>query len=146
METRVQKQFVYNGFGFPVVLKNVPMVKVRGIWTPNINYNVLSKGILETMAIHPVRLTGREIRFVRHYFEMTLEEFGERFGVSHPAVLKWEKNASAPARMAWGTEKDLRLFILDQLGAKPTRLVETYRKLKRPAANRVRRITMDLAA
>ena len=41
METKVQKRFVDTGFGFPIRLINVPMVKVRGVWTPKINYNEL---------------------------------------------------------------------------------------------------------
>ena len=31
------------GFGFPVVLLNVPMIRIRGIWTPNINQKTLKK-------------------------------------------------------------------------------------------------------
>ncbi len=146
MEQRTQKRLVYQGFGFPVVLRNVPMVKIRGAWTPKVNYNVPARDVLEALAVHSTRLSGHEVRFVRHYFEMTLEQFAARFAVSHPAVLKWEKAADAPAKMGWGTEKDLRLFILDRLGAKAARLADTYRKLARPVGTRSRRIIMDLAA
>jgi len=146
MEKRTQGQFVYEGFGFPVVLKNVPMIKARGSWTPDVDYNVLAKDVLQAIAIHATRLTGGEVRFVRHYFEMTLEQFGERFGVSHPAVLKWEKTGAESANMTWGIEKDLRLFILDALGAKPKTFAETYRKLARPLRLTARRIVVDAAA
>ncbi|MFC1611551.1 hypothetical protein ACFL6C_11385 [Myxococcota bacterium] len=146
MEKRTQKRFVYEGFGFPVVLRNVPMVKVRGVWTPKVDFNQLARSVLEALALHPARLSGHEVKFVRHFFEMTLDKFAERFGVSHPAVLKWERTADAPAKMSWGTEKDLRLFILDELGAKAQRLAATYRKLARPVGTKSRRITMDLAA
>lgn len=146
MTTRTQKQFVYEGFGFPVVLKNVPMVKVRGIWTPNVNFNGLARRLVELLATHPARLTGHEVRFVRHNFDMTLQQFAARFGVSHPAVVKWEKTGDEPANMNWGTEKDLRLFMLDSLGVKPKRFAETYRQLARPVSSRARRLTMDVAA
>jgi DNA-binding XRE family transcriptional regulator len=146
MEKRIQGQFVYEGFGFPVVLKNVPMVKVRGAWTPDVDYNALSKGVLRAIATHQDRLTGGEVRFVRHYFEMTLQQFAERFGVSHPAVLKWEKAGAGVANMTWGIEKDLRLFILDSMGAKPKTLAETYRMLARPPRVTSRRIVLDAVA
>ena len=146
MQRRIQKQFVDEGFGFPVVLNNVPMIKLRGVWTPDIDYNRLAKMVLETLAEHPARLTGNEVKFVRHWFEMTLQQFADRFGVTHPAVIKWERQASHPANMAWGTEKDLRLFILDGLGKKPRIIAEAYRKLARPVSARARRITMDVAA
>lgn len=146
METRVQKQFIDKGFGFPVVLKNVPMIKVRGHWTPYIDYNRLAKDVLRALSTHESRLTGDEVRFVRHSFEMTLQQFAARFDVSHPAVLKWERAGSDPTNMRWTTEKDLRMFIVDSLGANPRVLAETYRRLARPASNRTRRVSMDLAA
>ena len=121
------------------------MIKVRGTWTPNVDYNALAKGVLVAMAAHPARLTGREVRFVRHYFEMTLQQFAERFGVSHPAVLKWEKAGARQANLTWGTEKDLRLFILDSLGAKAKEIADTYRSLARPMRASPRRIVMDPA-
>jgi hypothetical protein len=34
MQTKKQKRFVYQGLGFPVLLLNVEMGKVRGVWTP----------------------------------------------------------------------------------------------------------------
>jgi len=146
MEKKIQKQFVYDGFGFPVVLKNVPMTKARGRWTPNINYNDLTMDVLKALATHGSRLTGAEVRFVRQASEMTLQEFAQRFDVSHPAVMKWERAGASPTSMAWTTEKDVRLFIIDSFGGKPKALVETYHRLEQPASERRRRVSMDLAA
>ena len=91
METKIQKEFIDNGFGFPVHLRNVPMVKVRGEWTPKVNYNHLAESLLHALSFKPTRLTGLEIHFIRNHFEMTLKEFSKRFCVSHVAVMKWEK-------------------------------------------------------
>lgn len=129
METKMQKEFIDTGFGFPVRILNVPMVKVRGHWTPKINYNGLADAVLFELAQQPSRLTGSEVKFIRHRFEMTLQEFGKRFDVSHVAVLKWEKAGNKPTAMSWPTEKDLRLFILDQLRKKPQDLAKLYREL-----------------
>ena len=89
MNTKIQKRFVDEGFGFPVVLRNVEMVKVRGVWTPKVDYNHLAKVIIMALAHKPSRLTGAEVKFIRHYFKMTLTQFGNRFSVSHPGVIKW---------------------------------------------------------
>jgi hypothetical protein len=48
--------------------------------------------------------------------------------------------------MTWGIEKDMRLFILDSLGAKPKTFAETYRKLARPFCVAPRRIVLDEVA
>ena len=93
-ETKIQKEFIDTGFGFAVRLKNVPMIKVRGTWTPKINYNHLAEAVLHSLAFKSARLTGAEIKFIRTHFDMTLQEFAKRFCVTHVAVLKWEDRKS----------------------------------------------------
>ena len=100
------------GFGFPIRLLNVPMIKVRGAWTPKINYNALSLKVLRALAHKESRLTGNEIKFIRTHFEMSLQEFAKRFCVTHVGVMKWEKTKNAPTSMGWSAEKDIRLFVL----------------------------------
>ena len=142
MEKKIQKRFDYTGFGFPAVLLDVPMGMVRGTWTPLVDYNKLQRDIVEALAYKPVRLTGSEIHFIRAYFEMTLVEFGNRFSVSHPAVIKWESAGDEPAAMSWAVEKDIRLFILDSLSSRPTAIVKLYRDLRREAERGTKPIEM----
>jgi hypothetical protein len=132
-ETKKQKRFVYDGFGFPVVLCNVTMIKVRGAWTPKVDYNKLGQDVLIELAHKPARLTGNEVRFIRHWFEMPLTQFGRRFSVSHPAVLKWEEAKDEATTMKWSVEKDIRLFILDALKVKDAMLAALYRDLRKEA-------------
>ena len=129
-QTKIQKVFVCYGCGFPVKLLNVPMIKVRGIWTPNINYNHLTETVLKALYIKPARLTGNEIRFIRLHFEMTLQAFARRFGVSHVAVIKWQEMKNRPTTMNWATEKDLRLFIYTKLKITPRELIDLYQFLE----------------
>jgi hypothetical protein len=37
MTTKIVAKYIDRGFGFPIVLEQVPMVQVRGKWTPAIN-------------------------------------------------------------------------------------------------------------
>lgn len=76
---------------------------------------------------------------------MTLQNFAQRFSVSHPAVLKWEKTASKPTAMTWATEKDLRLHILAKLEAKPSALVALYSDLEREASKSAAPVEIDAA-
>ncbi len=117
MERKVQKHFVDEGFGFPVHLLNVPMVKVRGQWTPDVDYNKLQKIVLKQLAHKPGRLSGDEIHFIRQALEMTLQQFAKRLGLSHVAVIKWEKVGAEATSMNWSTEKDIRLFVLSMVKA-----------------------------
>ena len=127
---RRQKAFVDQGFGFPVVLFNVPTTMVRGTEVLDINYKKYAHAVLQALANHPRRLTGDQIRFIRHYFGKTLKEFAHRFGQkSHQAVLKWEACAENATNMNWAAEKDIRLFILDQLDVSAQRFQKLYSAL-----------------
>jgi len=143
-EIKIQKRFIYDGFGFPVVLRNVPMIKVRGSWTPKVDYNKLAEDVLIALAHKPARLTGSEVRFIRQYFEMTLAEFGNRFSVSHPAVIKWEGQDEATS-MKWPIEKDIRLFVLDSLNVDAEDLANLYRNLKKEAKNKGKPVEMKIS-
>lgn len=129
MEIKIQKRFIDTGFGFPIRLINVPMVKVRGVWTPKINYNALALVVLRALAHKESRLTGAEIKFIRTHFELTLQTFAKRFCVTHVAALKWEKAQNQLTAMNWTTEKDIRLFILSRLAANADELAQLYNEL-----------------
>ena len=106
------------------------MAKVRGEWTPAINYNLLAEIVLKELFEKEGRLIGNEVRFIRQHFEMTLQEFAKRFGVTHPGVLKWEGQKNKPTGMNWATEKDIRLFALLKLKSKSKEIVDLYTMLE----------------
>lgn len=136
-DRKVAARHTYRGFGFPVVLMGVPMVRVRGRWTPDVNLDELQSMLLEVVAERDGRLTGDEVRFIRLAHHMTLAAFAERFGVTHPAVLKWERAGARPSGMSWSTEKDMRLFVLAGRPSAEKRFLEAYRALeKKPTAAR----------
>lgn len=105
------------------------MVEIRGVWTPEVNYNVLQKVVLLALCYQPTALSGNQVRFIRKYFEMTLVKFAKKFGVTHAAVLKWEKKDDNPAKILEGYEKEIRFFVMDQIlpDAKEFRLA--FRKI-----------------
>ncbi len=129
METKKVKEFVDMGLGFPIRLRNVTMVKVRGIWTPFIKYNKLSDWALLSLSRIARPLTGSEVRFIRLHLGMTLQEFAKRFDVTHQAVMRWESKVGKPTAMNWSTEKDLRLFAQSRISTKPEKLGELYEEL-----------------
>lgn len=138
MGKKVQKTYVDTGLGFPVTLRNVPMVKVRGEWVADINYNSYMRAVLLELPGKKGALTGSEVRFVRQYLKLTLEKFAFRFNVSHAAVLKWEKAGNKATRMGWSTEKDLRLFVLRSV------LIETHKKSQGKTAEELLRLYESL--
>ena len=130
MEKKVIPHYVYEGFGFPIDLINVPMIKTRGEWIPDIEYNKLRKALLLALVEKPSSLTGNEVRFIRKYFRKTLEAFGQEFGVSHAAVIDWEKTENHPIKINPATEKCVRLFIVDALNVGDHKFRESYHDVK----------------
>jgi hypothetical protein len=129
MKKKIQKIYQDNGFGFPMTLLNVPLIQVRGEWIPFVNQKELQSLVTQALVVKPARLTGNEVRFIRQFTQMTLEQFAERFDVTHPAVLKWEKTKNAITGMAWTTEKDIRLFALNALNPRAQQFMAAYQRL-----------------
>ncbi len=115
-QQRVKKELVVESLGFPVRLRNVPMREFRGEWEPDINWDELQHVVLWALAHKPAPLTGDEVRFVRHFMELTLKEFAELCAVgTHPTVMNWESKGSQPTGMHKSTEIVLRARILETL-------------------------------
>ncbi len=112
---KVEKEYTYEGLGFPIVLKNVPMIELRGVWTLDIDLNVLQKAVLLALAHNPADLTGNQVRYIRTWLNLTQIAFGKLFGVTHPAVVKWEKAGEKASKINLTTQRDLRLLLLDKL-------------------------------
>lgn len=115
MEKKRAKKFRYEGLGFPIILLDVPMIKVRDIWTPAIDFNELQKVVLVELCDMSFPLSGNQVHFIRTYFEMTLDAFGKHFGVTHVAVINWEKTKNKLAKINPSLELLIRLFILEKL-------------------------------
>lgn len=85
---RKKESFIFEGFGFPIKLINVPMKKAAGEWCIDVNMNKLMIVALEVLIHKPIPLNGDELSFIRSYLQMTTTEFGKVFGVSHVASSK----------------------------------------------------------
>lgn len=142
MEKKVVSFYEVPGFGFPVEIINAPMVKVHGEWILDIDQIDLERKVASAVAMKPVRLTGNEIKFLRHHLDMTLKEFAKKFDVTHPAVLKWERAGHHVPDMKWTTEKDIRLFILSN-AVKPVQFFAVYQLLEEKKPAKKQKVSLD---
>ena len=112
---KIAGRYVEESLGFAVTLINVPMKFVRGDWLPDIPLNEFQRVVLWMLAYMPVALTGKQLRFVRHWMEKTQQEFAQMLDVTHAAVSKWESKRHEPTGMAKSTEVLVRLNMLAEL-------------------------------
>lgn len=103
---------IYKGLGFPIRLVNAPMRKVYGKWVFDFSMGVFQEVVLYMLATKTSPISGSELRFIIDYFELSYRDFAKLLGVSHAAVVKWEKEKS---KMNLHTEISLRLYILNFL-------------------------------
>lgn len=118
--------FIYEGLGFPIRLVNTPLKKVHGEWVFDFSMGAFQKTVLMMLVNKPSLLTGPELRFIIDYFEMSYRDFAKIFGVSHVAIVKWEKEES---KMNPSTEVCLRLYILNHLKVTDKEFRKIYLKI-----------------
>jgi DNA-binding transcriptional regulator YiaG len=128
MKETKQETFLYEGLGFPVLMINVPMKKVLGEWVMNINFAELQRVAMLALAKKNVSLTGKEVRSIRHYLNMSTHKFAEELGVSHVAILNWE---SEERKMNADTEIHMRLYILNYLKVTDKEFRKIYNQFDR---------------
>ena len=86
-----KETYAFTGLGFPVQIIDCPMKKILGEWVIDINLNALQLWVFNELIHKKSPLSGKEMRFMRKFMHLTTEAFGKRLGVSHAAVVKWEK-------------------------------------------------------
>ena len=128
MRAKIAKKFEYDGLGFPIMLLNVPMVNIRGIEVPDIDYNILQRTVLFQLCQKAVPLSGNEVRFIRQYLELNYTEFAKTFGVTHASVIHWEAAKNNRAKITPSLEICIRLHILDSLKADNKIFRKTFRE------------------
>lgn len=126
MKHKKKVTLTWEGLGFPIRLINVPMKKIFGEWILDINLDHFQKSVLHILACKPTPLTGGELRFIIDYLQLSTRKFALLFGVTHAAVLKWEKEKS---RMNPSTEVCLRLYLLDHLKVADREFRRLYLKI-----------------
>ena len=99
---------------------------MSGEWVLNLDMELLQRIVLEAIIHKPALLSGTEIRYIRKYMYLSMEEFGKTFGVSHAAVSKWEnsRNGIVPA-----LDVCIRLHIMEYLKVKDVEFRQLYRDL-----------------
>ena len=115
MKTKIVKNYLYEGLGFPVELEAVEMRYIEDDWYPIIDVKKVANQVIGKLAVQESRLTGNQVKFIRTYYSMPLREFGKVVvHESHTAVSKWEKREDLPTNMNINTEHELRLYIVER--------------------------------
>jgi len=126
MTERKNDTLIYKGLGFPIKLIGVPMKKMFGDWVMDIDMTELQIVVLKALVGKPAQLTKAELKFIRHFLELTTTEFGKVFGVTHSAVVQWE---NGKRNLSPSIELCIRLHVMNHLHVKDREFRNLYNNI-----------------
>jgi DNA-binding transcriptional regulator YiaG len=85
------KTIIYEDFGFPITLVDVPIKLVMGEEILDIDMHKLEISVLKHLIFKATPLTGSQLRFIRKFLRLSTTDFAKKLGVTHPTILSWEK-------------------------------------------------------
>lgn len=91
---------------------------------------VLHAAIATTLVIERQHLTGREVRFIRKFLNLTQAQLANLLGVEEQSVRRWEKLSRVPK----AADHSVRLIFLDSQRPKQPKLPQMAQIVKRADA------------
>ena len=114
--TKVARNFIYGGLGFPVIFRAVEVKEVMGELVPNINHRKLQDEAFLALLRASFKFSGAHLSFVRNYMGLKQEDLGLRLGLSgHSMISKWEKKKAAATGMSGAIEAGVRILMYEYL-------------------------------
>ncbi len=94
MKKKIIAEFIFEGFGFPVILRNVSVDKYDGEDFPEIDYFELTQQTVRALIMSSTAINGAQLQFLRKYTKKSLRDLGEELKVSHAQIKIWEDRNS----------------------------------------------------
>lgn len=108
------KEIIYNGLGFPIILKVTKTKNFRGEILPDINHRELEDLVFKSLLFAKANLSGSQLAFVRGYMQKSQQDFASLLGLkSHATISGWENKNLAASGMPLATELVIRMLMAD---------------------------------
>lgn len=118
VKSKIEKNYLYEDFGFPVIIPSVKLINYKDEWLPQIDILELELNVAKSLNETHVRFTGNHIRFIRSFLNQSLRDFAKSLGMSHVAVKKWEGSGDRAAAMAYPIEFFIRFLLRESIRRK----------------------------
>lgn len=115
MEKKIMKEYIFEGFGFPVVLHNVQIDNFEGEEYPELDYKELEFKTVQSLIASPRALTGNQLKFLRKFMKRSLRDIASDIEVSHAQIKNWEDRAKDSTGMGADVERRFKNFVLTYL-------------------------------
>lgn len=114
---RIEKNYVFTGFGFNVVIPQVIINSIAGEEYPDLDMNALKITTAKNLLLSKSRISGAQLSFLRTLMRLSLVNLSEMIDVPPSTISLWEKNSEKITGLTVSQERLLRLqaieYILD---------------------------------
>lgn len=112
---KILNTYIFKGFGFDILLKDVTVKSVDGEDYPNINMNELKTNTAKTLLVSKQRLTGNQLKFLRTYLKMSFDDVSEKIHIAASTLRSWENKAVDFTGLSLEQEKAFRILAVNQI-------------------------------
>ena len=109
------KTYIFKGFGFDVLLKDVNVKSVDGEEYPDINMNELKTDTAKALLTNKQCLTGHQLKFLRTYLKMSFDEVSEKIHIPASTLRSWENKGTDFTGFGLEQEKAFRILAINQI-------------------------------
>jgi DNA-binding transcriptional regulator YiaG len=109
------KTYIFAGFGFDVLLKDVVIKSVDGEDYPNINMNELKNETAKALLGSKQSLTGHQLKFLRTYLKMSFDDVSSKIHIPSSTLRSWENKGGDFTGLSLEQEKAFRILAINEI-------------------------------
>lgn len=113
--SKILSKYIFTGFGFDVLLKDIVIKKVDGEEYPDININELKLKTAKALLVMPVKMTGHQIKFLRTFLKLSYDDLSRKIDVPASTLRSWEKKGHETSGFSVEHEKLFRNYAIHSL-------------------------------
>jgi DNA-binding transcriptional regulator YiaG len=113
--SKVLETYIFTGFGFDVLLKNVVMKKAQGEEYPDINMNELKLLTAKALLRNQQQLTGHQLKFLRTFVQMSFDDVSKKIHTAASTLRSWENKGDEFTGLGLDQEKAFRIMMINKI-------------------------------
>jgi DNA-binding transcriptional regulator YiaG len=108
--SKVLEKYIFTGFGFDVLLRDVVVKNVHGEAYPDVNMNELKLKTVKALLVMPIKLTGYQIKFLRTFLKLSFDDLSEKIDIPASTIRSWENRGAEVSGLSIEHEKAFRIY------------------------------------
>jgi len=107
---RVEERYTGHQLGFPILFHDMPISKFMGREFAQVDWEEIQKTAFSALIIKPALLSGNEVKFMRTFMELSIEDLARGMKLPPEVIALWEMKEDKPTGMSKGLEAVFRIF------------------------------------